>query len=80
MAIAIFKAAPMQNNICFRVGHAVAYYEDNAFQIYPIMIFAVYANIGIQGVPKNALSECCWNHSALAQAQVTVTRPLVSGN
>ena len=25
----------------------------------------------IQGVPeKNALSECCWSHSALAQSQV----------
>ena len=27
----------------------------------------------IQGVPKNALSECCWSYSALAQTQVTGT-------
>ena len=26
----------------------------------------------IQGVPKNALSECCQSHSALAQSQVAV--------
>ena len=26
--------------------------------------------IQIQGVPKNALSECCWSNSALAQSQV----------
>ena len=28
----------------------------------------------IQGIPKkNALSECCWSHSALAQLQVAGT-------
>ena len=27
----------------------------------------------IQGVPKNALSECCWSYSALAQSQVAGT-------
>ena len=27
----------------------------------------------LQGVKKNALSECCWSHSALAQTQVTGT-------
>ena len=27
----------------------------------------------LQGVPKNALSECHWSHSALAQSQVTGT-------
>ena len=27
----------------------------------------------VQGVPKNALSECCWSHSALAQSQVAGT-------
>ena len=37
MAIAIFKAALMQNNICLRVGHAVAYYADNAFRLYSHM-------------------------------------------
>ena len=37
MAIAIFKAAPKQNNICLRVWHAVAYYAVNAFRMYPHM-------------------------------------------
>ena len=85
MAIAIYKAAPMQNNICLRVGHAFGIMRIMRFKyiricayvfqirINPIMIFVVYANIRIQGVPKNALSECCWNHSALAQTQVTGT-------
>ena len=27
----------------------------------------------VQGVPKNALSECCWSHTALAQSQVAGT-------
>ena len=27
----------------------------------------------VQGAPKNALSECCWSHSALAQTQVPGT-------
>ena len=27
----------------------------------------------VQGAPKNALSECCWSHSALAQTQVNGT-------
>ena len=27
----------------------------------------------LQGVPKNALSECCWTHSVLAQSQVAGT-------
>ena len=27
----------------------------------------------VQGAPKNALSECYWSHSALAQTQVTGT-------
>ena len=33
---------------------------------------AVYTS-HVQGAPKNALSECCWSHSALAQTQVTGT-------
>ena len=33
---------------------------------------AVYTS-HVQGAPKNALSECCWSHSALAQTQVTST-------
>ena len=27
-----------------------------------------YSNMTVQGVPKKALSECCWSHSALAQS------------
>ena len=27
----------------------------------------------VHGVPKNAHSECCWSHSALAQSQVAGT-------
>ena len=27
----------------------------------------------VQGVPKNALSECCWSQGALAQSQVAGT-------
>ena len=27
----------------------------------------------LQGVPKNALSECCWSHSAMTQSQVADT-------
>ena len=37
IAIAIFEAVPLQNNNCIRVGHAVAYYADNAFRIYSHM-------------------------------------------
>ena len=33
---------------------------------------AVYMS-HVEGAPKNALSECCWSHSALAQTQVTGT-------
>ena len=33
-----------------------------------IIMFAVITKMIIQGVPKNALSECCWSHSALAQS------------
>ena len=84
MAIAIFKAAPKQIFVlefgmrlrimrlmrfeCIRICAYVFQIHINL-----IMIFAGYANIRIQGVPKNALSECCWNHSALAQAQVNGT-------
>ena len=38
---------------------------------YWILIQGVLSNISVhdvQGVPKNALSECCWSHSALAQS------------
>ena len=36
-------------------------------------IYVYNKMIYIQGVTKNAHSECCWSHSALAQTQVTGT-------
>ena len=41
-------------------------------------IYVYNKMIYIQGVTKNAHSECCWSHSALAQSQVAVLP--VSGN
>ena len=35
-------------------------------------VFVIFTK-DLQGVPKNALSEYCWSHSALAQSQVAGT-------
>ena len=33
----------------------------------------LFGHTGLQDVPTKVLSECCWNHSALAQSQVAGT-------
>ena len=43
---------------CFQIMLLTSHENDDSDQ----------NNHDIQGVPKNALSECCWSHSALAQS------------